>query len=217
MTEIEIDITYGPVRVLPIPATFVDVQLLAGPCTLHGFSIRDTSAEVPLSTTGAVVSPAAGANISGTLSPATGTYLAQWIVELEGAAAAADADNFKLQFTGGVSIPSLNPGAAGVYPQDPVEIVIPSGGTANIAAIAAGTVGVTYRATLSLEPVAFSSSITELRDGNNALLEMSVQPGQADTRWFGDSGLKVRNEILLHPISGLITGAVYARFAKTTG
>ncbi len=217
MSEIEIDITAGPVRVLPVLVTAVDVLLLNGPCELAGFSLRDATGDVPAAAEGSVISPAAGATIVTLAGLAAGTYLVNWEVELSGTLAAADANNFQITRPSLAAVGSVNLAVAGVYPQAPLEITVPSGGFISILAIGLATVGAVYSAQLTLTPVATPNTVAELQDGNNPLAELSLGGGVADSRWYGSGGLKVRNRINLHIVSGAVTGAVYARFAKLTG
>lgn len=217
MTQIEIDVVAGEIRPVPVLATTADVVVLGAPARLCGWSLRDAAGDVPLTATGQTVAPGAGGSITSALSPGAGLYVAKWTVELEGPAVAADADNFRIQFTGGAAIPSLNPGAAGVFPQVDQEIQIPAGGSASIAAIAAGTAGVTYRATLQLTPSAVPDTVVEVQDGNMPLGEISFGGDVVDTRWFGIAGVHVAQQIKLHVISGVVTGTIYARFDRLTG
>ena len=217
MTEIDVSIVTGIVQAIPIPATFTDVLMLNGPCSLHGYSIRDVTQTAGLSNEGAVVSPGAGATIVQITGVPIGTWLVEWEVSLQGAAAAADANNFQITGPGWGTLNSINPGAAGTYPQDNIEETSNAVGTWKIVAIGAGTVGITYAAQLTLLPVSAGESVAELQDGNNPLMELSVGGNQADTRWFGDSGLWVRSRINYHPVSGQITGSIFARFSRHTG
>lgn len=217
MTEIEIDIAAGPVRVLPVPVTTVDVLLINGPCELAGFSLRDATGDIPLEAENSVTSPAALATIVVTASLPAGTYTVNWTVELGGTLAAGDANNFQLVDVAGGLVASVNPAVAGNYPQAPVEIITTTAGTVKIIAIAAGTAGAIYSAQVSIIPTAAGNTVVELQDGNNPLAECAVPNPGADSRWYGSDGLKVRNRINLHIISGAVTGAVYARFQKNTG
>jgi hypothetical protein len=212
MTEIDIDITAGPVRVLPVLATAVDVLLIQGPCQLNGWSLRDATGDLPLETEGSVTTPGALSTICSIANVPAGTYLVNWLVQLAGTPAAADANNFQLVNGATGLVVSANQGAIGEYPQDQVEIVVPATQTVKIVNIAAGTAGAIYTAQLALIPIAAGNSIVELQDGNNPLAEIAVPNPGADKQWFGGAGLHVRNRINLHMVSGAVTGAIYARF-----
>jgi len=215
--EISIDYESEPVRAIPVPATFVDVVLLNGPCELCGWSMRDTTATIPQDNSGSVTSPGANATITSLTGLAAGTYQVTWQVELSGTLAAADANNFALKHNGVIVLQSENLAVAGVYPQVTAEIVVAAGDSISITSIAAGTVGAVYTAQLSLQSGLTITSVAEFQDGNNPLGETSATPGALDTQWFGQRGLHVRNRINFHPVSGLLTGTIYARFTKNTG
>jgi hypothetical protein len=172
---------------------------------------------LPQENAGQVTSPGAGATICSVPIIAGVTYDYQWTVELTGAAAAADVNNFELLNSGAGVAPSLNPGAAGVYPQAGGRFVCIVTGVARVEALAAGTVGVTYGAQLSVVPTNSVDAVVEFQDGNNPLGESTVPANGTDSHTFMSDALKVRNQIKLHVVSGAVTGAVYARFAKTTG
>lgn len=115
---------------------------------------NNTAAGASNTTTGAVTSVGAAGVITSQVL-AAGTYNLQWQVQLVGAAAAADANNFQVTVGATQVAVSQNSGAAGTYPQPSLTIVIPAGGaTVAIKSIGAGTVGVTYGAqlTTALQP-----------------------------------------------------------------
>lgn len=117
MTEIEIDISVGHVRAIPVPSPVAGQVVLAGPGRLMGWSMRENGAESALANEGSVLAPAANAAIVSLPVVPAGLYNYTWTVSLTGAAAAADVNNFA--FINGfatVNI-SLNPGTAGVYLQ----------------------------------------------------------------------------------------------------
>lgn len=213
----DIDFDIAPVRVLTVPATAGDQLLITGDCALMGYSLRDATHDVPAQKYGTVTSPGASANIVQITGLPAGTYLINWQVELSGTLAAADANNFELTSSSGAAFQSENPGAAGVYPQPQAEITVGTGGTLQIIAIAAGTTGAVYSAQLSLLVPVSGNSLIELQDGNNALAEISLGPGDSESRWFGGDGVHVRGQINLHFIQGAAAGAVYARYYDSTG
>lgn len=208
----EIDITVGPERidVIPVPATSVDVTPLSGPARLMGWSFREASGEGPQRKSGSVTSPGAGAAIASITPLNAGTYDVTWQVELTGAAAAADANNFRLTNGGAQTLDSENPGAAGVYPQIPTDIGVGALGTIQVIAIAAGTVGVTYTADLSIAPRLVSAAAVELQDGNQALGESSMPPQGSDTQRMPGNGVHVRGQLLVHVLAGTVAGVIYA-------
>lgn len=179
--------------------------------------MREAQGGAPASVENQVLSPGAGATIATLTSLGGGIYVVAWTVQLIGAAAAADQDNFKLVSSSGLSVPSLNPGAAGVYPQDGAEAGVGIGGSISVQAIAAGTVGVTYAAQITVQPSGNVVAAGVFQDGNNDLAETSASTGGFDTQITTGAGIHVRNRINFHPLSGLMAGVAYVRYAKLTG
>ena len=214
---LEVETGEDPIRPLPVPPTSVDVIPLLGPAFLFGWSLRDATGDLTAVNEGALLSPGAGATIVTITGLQAGTYQIEWTVELLGAAAAADANNFKLVSSAGLLLNSLNAGAAGSYPQPNVQAVVGAAGSVSVQAIGAGTVGVTYLAQLVLIPVLFGNTVVEIQDGNQPLGEVALGQGESDTTWFDDPGLTIRNEIKVHMVSGLVTGTIYARYQRNTG
>jgi hypothetical protein len=216
---VTLDVEYeqDPVRVLPVPVTTVDVVLLSGQARLNGWSLRDGTTSIPLENEGNVTSPGASTAISTLSGLAAGTYQVGWTVGLAATLAAADANNFVLTHNGVFVVQSINGFAAGEYPQQPFEFTVAANDNMIIKNIAAGTVGAVYSGQLTLTPVTIAESIAELQDGNNILGEISFGGGAVDTHHFAHTGLRVRNQIKLHVVSGAVVGAVYARFQKNTG
>jgi hypothetical protein len=104
------------------------------------------SAQSPsVNATGQVTAPGAGVTIaSATLTQ--GTWVIYWQVILQGAAAAADVNNFGL-FVGATQVDTSENGEGpGVqYPQGPVVVDVPAAGAVlAVKAIGAGTAGVIY-------------------------------------------------------------------------
>lgn len=214
MSELEIDISYGHVRAIPVPSPVAGQVVLAGPGRLMGWSFRENGAETFTAVEGSVVSPAASQAIVTTGPLGAGLYLLKWQVQLIGAAAAADQDNFQLRAFG-LNFNGENAGAAGIYPQPDTEAQNTGAATTiSVIAIAAGTVGVTYVAQISVIPVSPLQAILELRDGNQALAEIGVGQGLDQTRWLGPLGVKFMNQIMLNPVQGSMTGVIFASFHR---
>lgn len=212
MTVIDVEIDTGSVKALPVPVTVTDKLLITGTAKLCGWSLRDASGDTTTQTEAAVVSPAAGAAIVSISGLAAGTYDITWIVALQGAAAAADANNFQLKNGAVVVEGAINPGAAGVYPQNGARIVVPANGTVSINAIAIGTVGVTYLAQIEIAITLIPNAVAEIQDGGNILGEVAMPAGESSTEWFDRDGIDVQGSIKLHVVSGTITGVLYAKF-----
>lgn len=209
MTEIDIDVHLGGKLPLTVAPTSTDVTILQGGGRLAGWSLRDVNSTAPNAASGSVVAPGAGATIVSLTGLAAGQYTVNWNVGLQGAAAAADANNFQFRSGSGLNVASVNPGVAGDYPQVPIEVTVGAADTMSIVAIGAGTAGVTYSADISISPSAETNTVCELIDGNNVIGEVAFFNNKSSTADFGDSGIVVTNRLILHVVSGTVTGAVY--------
>jgi hypothetical protein len=214
MTDVTVELDTGEVMALPVLPTSVDVQVIASDCRLVGWSLRDTSTPASGQNSGLVVSPGAGAVIATVSGLRAGTYDVNWTVGLQGAAAAADADNFQLKNGVTVVENSINAGAAGAYTQTSARITVPANGTVTVNAIAAGTAGVTYLADLELVPSQIGATIVEIQDTGNILGEVSLPPGGSETDVLDHFGVLCQGRINVHVISGQVTGVVYARLYR---
>jgi hypothetical protein len=218
MTEsISIDVNAGQVRVLPVPVTATDITLLTGPATFYGWSLREASGELSQQLEGSAAAPTAGTVIV-TLTVATaGTYTVKWSVELAGAVAAADSNNFGLYKNAVLQLQSLNPAVVGVYPQPDVQVVCAAGDTISIRAIANATAATTYSASESVVVVQAVAMSVEIQDGNQPLAEVGARVGDSSNEIFGSPGVTVMNQIRIHVVAGVVTGVVYAGFDTQTG
>lgn len=207
--EIDIDVELGGTIAFAVTATSTNVTILQGAGRLAGWSLRDLSSAVPISKRGTAAAPAAGATIATTGALAAGTYTVNWSVELDGAPAAADENNFQLFNGASPVVISINPGVAGVYPQPPSEIIVTAGNTVSIKSVGAATAGVNYTANLTLTPVAVDDAVVEFVDGNNPIGETSLGALRYDTEWFGTAGPKIQQTLTMNVVSGSVVGAVY--------
>lgn len=209
MSDVDVSVTVGGVMPLTVPLTTTTQQLMSGGGVLAGWSIREAVSDTLANASGNVIAPAAGAAIVTTPVLAAGTYVVTWTVGLQGAAAAADANNFQL-LNGAVAVEvSVNPGAAGEYPQAQAVFTVASGGTVSIKAIGAGTAAVTYSADLNLTPDGVVETIVELTSGADTVGEIGLSDATADTAWFGSGGPVLQNGLTLNVISGACKGSVY--------
>lgn len=213
-TPYDVAAVIGDVFPIPVPPASADLLLLSSDCRLCGWSLRDATGDIASQGEGAVVSPAAGAVIVQVTNVPAGTYDVNWTVSLQGAAAAADANNFQLKNGAAVVEGSINAGAAGVFPQVGVRIVVAAGGTVSVNAIAIGTVGVTYLAQIELTPVQRANTVVEIQDTGNILGEYAPFGNEADTEYLGDYGIPCQGQIKLHIVSGAVTGVVYAKLQR---
>jgi hypothetical protein len=181
-----------------------------GPCRLCGYSLAAGTAEASGTTQGSVVAPAAGATIASINLP-TGVYVVKWTVQLTGAAAAADADNFQLTATTPAATTSVNNGAAGIYQQADVTVVNgPAATTIAVKAIGAGTAGVTY--TASIDAVPADSATGQILDQSQVLANVAVGPGLNPTQWLGDEGVEVTAGVAVLNGTGQLSGVVYVKY-----
>lgn len=214
--DISVDIVAGTVRPITVPATTVDVSLLPGDGYLCGWALRDASGEIPASVEGSVTAPAAGGTIAVTGTLPAGEYNIAWTVSLNGAAAAADVDNFELLGGATVIAQSVNPGAAGDYPQPGEVFTLAAPGTFSVKAVGAGTAAVVYSVSISAVPASEIVTIFELRDGARVMATGSVQANDDSSRSFGSEGMRIYTGLTLHVVQGSVTGAVMARYARAT-
>lgn len=217
MSSLEVSVTVGDRVPLTVAPTTTDVMVFSGEGYCAGWSLREVTADTPASASGSVVAPAANAVIAQQTGLAAGTYRIHWEVELQGAAAAADANNFKLVGPAGSILVSVNQGAAGVYAQIDADITVAQNSTVSVQAVGAGTAGVTYSANLSLDPTSLVEAIVELKDGDRILGEISLVDQTSDTRDLGDPGVQLNSGITVHVISGKVAGVVYATFDQYFG
>lgn len=207
--DLEIGMVTGPVTPVPVPVTTVDVPITNGPCVFYGFSMRESSGDVPKDNEGSVTSPTALQTIVTLTGLAAGTYTVNWTVGLAGTLAAADANNFELLDSAGGVTPSINLAVAGEYQQVASEVSIGANGSISIEAIALATVGAIYSAQLSIEPSIVDDAVAEIRDGNQVIACIGLGIGGSETENFGPPGVKVAASVTLHVIQGSMTGAVY--------
>src|SRR5260370_30002121 len=120
------------------------MTLISGNGYMYGWSFREATGGQAVQNEGAVVAPVALATIVTITGLAAGTYTVNWTTSLQGAAAAADANNFRLIDTAGTVLNRVNPRVAGGYPQVASGINVPQGRAINIVAIGACTAAVTY-------------------------------------------------------------------------
>lgn len=214
MTDVVVELDSGEVQALPIQPTSADIVVLAGKGRMVGWSLRDTTVPAAADAAAQVVAPAAGAAVVTVAGLKAGTYDVAWTVGLQGAAAAADANNFQLKNGATVIENSDNAGAAGAYTQVNARITVPANGTVTVNAIGAGTAGVTYLAQIELVPTLVAATVVEIQDGGNILGEVSLAPSEAKTSVLDHFGILCQNQIKVHVISGSVTGVVYARVVR---
>jgi hypothetical protein len=209
MSEIDVSVTVGEKRAITILPTATDVTLFSGNGYFGGWSVRDASGDVEVVATASVVAPGAATVIVQTATLPVGVFDVTWIVELTGAAAAADANNFQLVNGATQVLTSVNAGVAGIYPQLGTEVTVVAGTTVSIKSIGAGTAGVTYTGTLSLDPTQETPTVVEFQDGAAILGEVCLQANRSGTADLGKPGVRINGAVTVHVVSGKVTGAVY--------
>jgi hypothetical protein len=130
---------------------------------LTGTPSVGTGASAPV--TGEVTSPAALTSICTETLP-QGSYTVDWQVGLSGTTAAADQNNFGL-YVGSTLVATSNneDTAGGTWPQDEIDVEIPSAGAAlRIRSIAAGTSGAIYDASLVATLQSVQASYPQMAD-----------------------------------------------------
>lgn len=214
MSELSLEIETGPIRAIPVPATGADTTILSGTGKLYGWSLADASGAAEFNAANNVVAPGAGATVVSIPAITAGVYTVRWNVGLQGAAAAADADNFALQLNGVTQMRSDNPGAAGEWQQQEIDLTISANATIAVVAIGAGTAGVTYTAQVEVVPASRGAISIQLLDGGSMLGIVGIPEGDSRTAWFGPQGVRFYNQIKIHPVTGIIQGCVYALFDR---
>ena len=183
--------------------------LANGPKRLMGWSMV-SGAAVTAEAQGRVVAPAAGAVIAQVTGLVAGDYLVTWSVELDGAAAAAELNNFNLNNGASAVLVSDNPAAAGTYPQPGVVVTVAAGGTVSVKAIGAGTVGIGYSAQITVGLLA-GGAIGNVLDGGQVVGAVSTGQDQTDVQWMGDDGVYLGTSVAVQATAGKLSGCVYVR------
>lgn len=210
----DVDIETSRVLAYDLAALSSGNAVVSGPARLMGWSVRDAGLENNQENFGSVVAPAAGTVIAQLPAIQQADYTISWQVQLIGAAAAADQDNFGLYAGATLLETSQNAGAAGVYSQTPAAFYDEFGQALAVKAIGAGTAGVTYSAQINIVPIGFAGPIVQLQDGNQELAEVYSPIFGADTRWFGPSGICVMNQIKVTVNVGKLAGAIYVKLER---
>lgn len=217
MTSLEIGATVGDKWPLTVAPTSTDVLLFSGEGYCAGWSLRDATIDTPESASGSVVAPGAAVVIAQITALAAGTYRLHWTVELQGAAAAADANNFQLVGPAGLILGSVNLGAAGEYAQIDADVTVPQNSAVSVKSIGAGTAGVTYTASVTADPTGLIETIVEIMDGPRILGESTMSDVATDSQNLGDPGVRLSSGVLVHVVAGRVTGVVYVTFDQYFG
>lgn len=183
--------------------------LANGPKRLMGWSIV-SGAAATTEVQGRVVAPGAGAAIATTGALTAGDYLVTWSVELDGAAAAAELNNFQLLNGAAVVLKSDNPAAAGTYPQPGVVVTVAAGGTISVQAVGAGSVGIGYSAQITVALLA-GGGIGQVLDGAQIVGVISTGQDQTDVQWMGEDGVYVGTSVAVQASAGKLSGCLYVR------
>lgn len=159
---------------------------------------------------GQQTSPGAGTTIAIVNTAPQDEYTINWQVELGGTLAAADANNMQLSVTGGPNYVAVCPAAAGIYPQEPVQVIVPAGGAnVTVKAIGAATVGAVYTASFSM--VGGAPMEVNILDGGQPLGQSAAPQGFADTQIMSDDGIYVSTSITITVVDGTVSGVIYVR------
>lgn len=183
--------------------------LANGPKRLLGWSLV-SGAAVTAENEGRVVAPAAGATITSVTGLVAGDYLVSWTVQLDGAAAAADENNFQLMNGAALVDKSVNPPTAGEFPQLSAIVTVAAGGTISVQAIGIGTAAVGYTAQLTAALLA-GGAIGQVLDGGQVVGVVSTGQDQTDVQWMGDEGIEVLTSVAVLATAGKLSGCLYVR------
>lgn len=214
--DLEIDVTVGRIRGVPVPVTAVDTIVINGPCDLCGWSLRDASGDIAGTGEGTQTSPGALTTIASTATLPAGTYTVNWTVEVGGTLAAADANNMILHDSAGIVAQAIFPAVAGSYPQAPVQITLLANSPIQVQSLNAATAGAVYTADLTAQLTLGVNAVVELQDGNQPLGESSMFANGSDTEDLPGAGVQVTGMIKVHVVQGAVTGVIYVRFDKNS-
>ena len=198
----------GPYAVSVSQAAATAGTVLAnGPKRLMGWSLV-SGAATTTEGQGRVVAPAAGATIVSVVAAVAGDYLVTWSVELDGAAAAAELNNFNLNNGASAVLVSDNPAAAGTYPQPGVVITAAAGATIAVKAVGAGTAAIGYSAQVEIGLLA-GGAIGNVLDGGQVVGVASTGQDQTDVQWMGPQGVYVGTSLAVQATAGKLSGCLY--------
>lgn len=214
MTEIDINVETGRIHAIDLADIIAGRILITGPASIVGWSVRDSGPQNHTETFGQVLSPGAGAVIATLTGFAAADYDVRWSVQLEGAAAAADQDNFALFFGATQLLTSQNLGAAGIYPQQQIAQYGGFGANVIVKSIGAGTVGVTYTAQITATLRSVSGPVLQVQDDNREICEIGCPIFAVDTRYFGSGGIPIRGSLKTVVNVGQMSGALYLRYDR---
>lgn len=211
MTEIDVAVSLGGAKAVPVLDTTTGGRIASGKCALAGWSLRTTSVQASLQVQGNVAAPAAGTVIA-TLALPAGEWVINWTVSVEGTVAVAEDNNFVLQQGVTNLITSINANVvAQPYPQPQITVSIAAGGqNVVVRNIGAGTAASVYTADITASPVG-APAIAEIFSGSNPVAEIALPVGAVDTHWFGSGGIEMPADVTLNVIGGSMRGAVYVR------
>lgn len=201
-------------RAINIPATTgpTTLPITTAKVRLCGWSLSGSDA-TGLEATGQQTSPGAATTIVTLPATPAGEYTVEWTVELQGAAAAADQNNFRLFVGSTVIATSENTGAAGRYQQNNEQIQVPAGGASvRIQNIGAGTVGIVYVATITLLSAATAEG--NFAGSGLTLGVFSAAPSATDKIFISEEGIYVPNDLSMVINTGTVSGCVYVRMQE---
>lgn len=214
MTELDIDVSIGPVRQIFSPGALVKTEIITGPCRLMGWSYGDLLFTDVAYASGKASAPLAGGVVADAGNQGGELPDIAWNVSISGTPAAADANNFGLYVGGTLVAESINPGAVGNYPQVDVTDAIGFFEDIQVRAIGAATAGTVYAAEISVTPANRGQTAYILEDGGNQVAVIASGPDRYDTRWFGPHGIHVNGALTIRPNPGFGTGTFYVAFYR---
>lgn len=214
MTELEIDVSFGPIRPIPVPGFIGANRVMSGRARLHGWGFRETGGvpdeppAAPDAATAAIVAAAAG-NVA---IPA-GASLTGFDINLSTVGTAA------------MTVTVTN------VPNGPYTYILPAGQTRLTVSFpvalpaTAGQPTVSWTATAAAVGTivaygvtsgggAGSASIVEITSGGNVIGEAKMDPGGVHNAWFGGGGILIEQDITLHGSGGIPAGVIYVSYYR---
>lgn len=214
MTELDVEVSLGPVRPIAVSAFQASAQIVGGPCRIFGWSLRESSGglgadiNAPDAATGAIVAATAGS----VQIPAGGS-LTGFDISLSTAGTAAmtvtvsNVPNGPYTYTIAVGATSLSIRYPVPLPATGAQPVVAWSATAaavgNVTAYGGPASGLGQDA-----------AAVEMVTGSVVIAEVSMQLGGTATAWLGPMGVNCPGGVKMNSITGTWQGVVYAAYYR---
>jgi hypothetical protein len=214
VTELDIDVSVGPVCAITVLGLAGIRKVISGPCRLYGWSFRESFGvpDVPAGGPNAITGNIAAA-VGGNVAIPANSSLTGFDIDLSTVGTAAMIVTVT-NVPGGPYTYILPAGQARLSVTFPVELP-PTGGAPNVAwsatAAAVGTI-VAYGVTSGAG--SGNAAIIEFTSGGNLLAEAEIQPGATHNAWFGPMGIHIPQDVTINVTGSFAQGAIYAAYYR---